>query len=94
VLVFINKILFVKEVTGLYEQGVTNSKEIAQQLGHSVWRVERTTKKFNNNNKPVDIGFTQNENKSGIILASVSSGASSQQSTNGKTDNSLIACGT
>jgi hypothetical protein len=86
VLAAINRRLFIKEVTGLYKQGITSSKTIAQRLGHSVWRVERAIKKFNK------MDITQSKNKSEIAIATASSEASFQQCTVVKTDYSTIAC--
>jgi hypothetical protein len=67
---FINKRLFMKEVNGLYEEGITSSEEIAKRLGHSVQQVERTTRKLNKNIKQTSICVIQNKNESESRIAS------------------------
>ena len=47
-LAVINKRLFLREVASFYAKGVTSSDEVARRLGYSVWRVERTMRRFNN----------------------------------------------
>jgi hypothetical protein len=60
VLAVINRRLFIKDVVSLYAKGVTNSKEVARRLGHSVWRVERTMRMMR---------VAQNKNESGITIS-------------------------
>ena len=67
-LAVINKRLFFKDVTGLYAEGITSSKEIARRLGHSVWRVERTMRIFKNNNRRAGMCAARSENESGITI--------------------------
>jgi hypothetical protein len=68
VLAVINKRLFFKEVTDLYAEGITSSKEIARRLGHSVRRVERTMRIFKNNNRRAGMCAARSENESGITI--------------------------
>jgi hypothetical protein len=70
VLAVINKRLFIKEVAGLYAEGVTSSDEVARRLGYSVWRVERIMRKFNKNIRRSKMRVVQIKNKSGITIAS------------------------
>jgi hypothetical protein len=67
-LAVINKRLFLREVASFYAKGVTSSVEVARRLGYSVWRVERTMRRLNNNIGSAKMCVAQSKNESGIVL--------------------------
>jgi hypothetical protein len=69
-LAVINKRLFLREVTSFYAKGVTSSDEVARRLGYSVWRVERTMRRFNSNIERAKMCIAHSKNESGITILS------------------------
>lgn len=69
-LAVINRRLFLREIASFYAEGVTSSDEVARRLGYSVWRVERTMRRFNNNIGRAKMCVAQSKNESGITILS------------------------